>query len=680
MSDRHEEIARCLFRESNDALFIFDPRDHRVIDANPAALRLSGFDRKPLLQMKVWDLFRGVEPGVIDQLIEAYQISWFYHSREGLSLNRAVGTPIPVNVTVSRIHTRPDPLGLVVARDISDRKRAQEALDRFFRMAPDLFAIVRPDPDAPRFTRLNPSWEASLGFRPDELVATSAIDVVHHDDRPAAEAAFASLRSGRELNGLELRLRHRDGSHRWLAVNAVLADGLIYLVGRDVTETKRLTALRRAMERTELASRAKSELLRDLGHELRTPLAAILEYAEHLIRAETQPTPPPEGFSRLDALRTVRRNARYLIRLLNDLLDLARLESGTMRIDLAECQVGELLAQVVDLLAAQARARGLVLSLEYRTPIPPTIRTDALRLRQILINLVSNAIKFTQVGSVRVEASLDESSTDRPLLVVDVRDTGVGMGPDVIARLFEPFYRGSAVGADGAGLGLALSQRMAGLLGGRIAVQSEPGRGSRFSLSLPTGPLGTAHRQEKPPDSGFDSAEWSTLEPAPPRPDPPPKPPATVPGAASKAPALASPAAPARPRLLLADDNHDLRRALTLRLRRSGIEVVDVDDGRRVLEEAGRARDDGRPFDLVLLDVRMTGMDGPEAARQLRARGFRMPILALTASEESDPAEEGLFDGRMVKPIDWEVLRGTIQAHVRGGRPSLDTDPGDTVQ
>ena len=678
MSDRHEEIARCLFRESNDALFIFDPRDHRVIDANPAAMRLSGFDRKPLLQMRVWDLFRSVEPGVIDQLIEAYQISWFYHSREGLSLSRAAGEPIPVNVTVSRVHTRPDPLGLVVARDISDRKRAQEALDRFFRLAPDLFAIVRPDPDSPRFIRLNPSWESSLGFRPDELVATSAIDLIHPDDRSAAEAGIASLRSGRELNGLELRLRHRDGSHRWLAMNAVLADGLIYVVGRDVTETKRLTALRRAMERTELASRAKSELLRDLGHELRTPLAAILEYAEHLIRAEKQPKPPREDFSRLDALRTVRRNARYLIRLLNDLLDLARLESGTMRVDLAECRVGELLAQVVELLAAQARNRGLELTLEYRTPIPPTIRTDALRLRQILINLVSNAIKFTRVGSVRVEVGLDESSPARPMLVVDVTDTGVGMGPDVVARLFEPFYRGSATGTDGAGLGLALSQRMAGLLGGRIAVRSEPARGSRFILTLPTGPIGTADRQSSPPDVGYDSSEWSTLDPATPRPAPLPKPPPAG-SATGSEPQAPAPAAP-RTRLLLADDNHDLRRALAIRLRRSDIEVVDVDDGRRALEEAERARDDGRPFDLILLDLRMTGMDGPEAARQLRARGFRLPLLALTASEVSDPAEEGLFDGRMVKPIDWEVLRQTIQTHVRAGRASLDTNPADRVQ
>ncbi|RUL87377.1 ATP-binding protein [Tautonia sociabilis] len=667
MSERHEEIARCLFRESNDALFIFDPRDHRVIDANPAALRLTGFERKPLLRMRVWDLFRGAEPGIVDQLIEAYQISWFYHSREGISLSRKAGEPIPVNVTVSRIHTRPDPMGLVVARDISDRKQAQEALDRFFRLAPDLFAIARPGPDGPTFVRLNPAWESSLGYRPDELKGTSPLDLFHPEEREAARSCLDSMRGGRELVGLEYRLRHRDDSYKWLSLNAVLADGQYYIVGRDVTESKRLTALRRAMERSELASRAKSELLRDLGHELRTPLAAIVEYAEMLIRAEKEGNPPATG--RLNPLRTIRRNARYLIRLLSDLLDLARLESGTMRVDLVECRVGDLLASVVELMAAQARSRGLALTLSYRTPIPNAIRTDPLRLRQILINLVSNAIKFTEAGAVRVETELDESRPGRATLIVEVIDSGVGMPPEVVARLFEPFYRASGSGPEGAGLGLALSQRMAGLLGGRIAVRSEPGRGSRFTLSIPVGPLGAGDRHHVPPNIELDSSEWSTPEPVPPR-----RPP-TISLAPVPEP-VARKEGP-RVRLLLADDNHDLRRALAIRLRRSGIDVVEVEDGRRAVEEYGRCREEGQPVDLILMDLRMTVMDGLEAARQLRDQGCQAPMVALTASEAVDPAEEGLFVDRLVKPIDWEVLRQTIDRHVRG---SLDNDATGRVQ
>ena len=480
--------------------------------------------------------------------------------------------------------------------------------------------------------------------------------------------------AGHELIGMEYRLRHRDGSHRWLAFNAVLADGQIYIVGRDVTETKRITALRRAMERTELASRAKSELLRDLGHELRTPLAAILEYAEHLIRIEKLGDSAEPEISRYDALRTIRRNARYLIRLLSDLLDLARLEAGMMRVDLADCRIGELLAQVVELLDAQAKARGLSLSVEYRNPIPATIRTDSLRLQQILINLVSNAVKFTSAGTVRVEATLDDSTLDRPTLLVEVVDSGIGMPPEVVGRLFEPFYRGSATGPEGAGLGLALSQRMAGLLGGRITVWSKPGKGSRFTLAIPTGPLGTVSRERHPPGSGVDSGDWPPAELNPPSVEPQIA--DSTPSSSNDDASSVTPESVAY-RLLLADDNHDLRKALALRLRRTGADVVDVDDGSHVLQEAIQARDAGRPFELVLLDLRMTRMDGLEAARRLRSDGFQMPIVALTASDFPDPAEEGLFNDRLVKPIDWDVLSGIIEHHVQSGRAPLDTDhPG----
>lgn len=657
MTDRHEEIARCLFREANDALFLFDPAGHRVLDVNPAALRLTGYERKAVLRLKVWDLFSSPDPAVLEQLIEAYQISWFYHSREGLTLNRAEGEPIPVNVSVSRIHTKPETLGLVVVRDISERKQAQDALDRFFRLAPDLFAILKDEGDRIRFVRVNAAWQASLGYRPEELAALSIRELVHPDDRPASRAALEGLEAGRELTGLEYRLRHRDGSYRWVALNLIRADGQIYAVGRDVTEEKRLTALRRAMERAESASRAKSELLADLGHEVRNPASAILEYAEKLVRAEAGA--PSE---RLDDLRTIRRNARYLLRLLGDLLDLSKLEAGTLRVERGDCQVGRVLAEVVDLFKARAADRGLELSVAYRTPIPASIRCDPMRLRQILINLVNNAIKFTPSGSVRVEAALDESTPDAPSLIVEVVDTGVGMTPEVVSRLFTPFFRAAGSGVEGAGLGLAISHRLAGLLGGRIEVRSQPGVGSRFVLVVPTGPIGPDRRTEPPP-AGLDTDEWATLRPA----------------VAPVAQAPASPS-PSPLRILLADDNRDLRAALAARLRRGGADVLAVEDGRRAVEEADRAAIANRPYDLVILDVRMPGMDGLEAARLLRGRDRRSPLMALSASDEWSEAEAGLFDAVAMKPIDWDGLRSLIGQLVGQGRPALDSGRVERVQ
>ena len=666
MSHRHEEIALSLFRESNDALFIFDPRDHRVIDANPVAQRLTGFDKRTLGGMSVWDLFQSGDPQILQQLIEAYQVSWFYHSREGLSLTRAGGAaPIPVNVSVSRIHTRPDTLGLVVARDITERKQAQEALDRFFRLAPDLLAVLKSSPGETTFLQMNSSWESTLGHPLEEILATSPLALVHPDDRPATRVVLQSLRDGGEVVGFEHRLRHGDGTYHWLSLNAVFADDLIYAVLRDVTEEKRLATMHAAMERAELASRAKSELLRDLGHELRTPIAAVLEYAEHLVRAvkEQPELQGPSGM--LDDLRTIRRNARYLVRLLGDLLDLARLESGTLRVDLSPTPVAGVLSEVVDLLNGQARTRRVELSLRFRNPIPETIRTDGIRLRQILINLISNAIKFSPEGTVRVEAALDESAADSSLLLIDVIDNGPGMSPEVQQRLFTPFFRASSLGPEGAGLGLAISQRLAGLLGARITVRSKPESGSQFTLVLPTGPIEAVARRLSPPDITQETGEF-TIDSS-----------DAIPVANAVRQAVVSPEAPDRSasplghlRLLLVDDNRDLRNALTLRLSRFGANVVAVENGARAVPAVDRTKGGEGAFDLVLMDLRMAGMDGLEAARQIRAAGHRVPIIAMSASPDLEDFPPGLFDGVAPKPIDWEMLRRMIEERTSHRSPS----------
>jgi len=647
MSERHEEIARCLFRESNDALFIFDTQSHRVVDVNPVALRLTGFERKTIVGKRIWDLFQGREPGLLDQLIEAYQVSWFYHSREGLFLNRSGGGPLPVNVSVSRIHTRPETLGLVVARDISDRKRAQDALDRFFRLAPDLFAVIRPEHGRAKIQRVNPAWETSLGHRLEDLVSTCPWDLIHPEDRRNFVESLERIGAGGEIHGMEVRIRHRHGRYRWISCNAVSAEGLYYLVGRDVTDEKRFHALQRAKENAEMASRAKSELLADIGHEVRTPVAAILEFAEKLIRAERAQSEAPDG--RLDDLRTIRRNARLLVRLLNDLLDLTRIESGTSTLQLTDCDVGRLIAEAIDLLRAKAERNGLVLTHRYRTPVPKTVRVDATRLRQIVVNLVSNAIKFTERGSVAVTVSIAEEDAGRTELVVEVADTGPGMAPEVVAQLFRPFFRPAGSSTEGAGLGLAISQRLAGLLGGRITVLSEPGQGSSFTLAIPVQPVEDSAWRDHPPDPGGDTNEWSASD---------------IAAAVSESPRTHC-ESPEPLQVLVAEDNPDLRFVLSQRLERAGVHVVAVADGERAVEEANRAQDEGRPFDLILVDLRMPGMDGREAARRIRAHRPKDSdglIVALTASEHAAASDAELFDDHVPKPLEWNRLKALIDA------------------
>src|SRR4051794_4946275 len=190
MDVRHQEIARCLFRESNDALFIFDPRDHRVVDVNPATLRLTGFEKAALCAWRLRDLFASAEPGGLDRLIEAYRRTGFYHSHEGYFLARESGEPIPVNVSVSRIHTSPDPLGLVVARDISHRIRAQEALreseNRYRSLVESAKVVIWTVAADGRITSLNPAFESITGWPCSAWIGRVFIDLIHPDDRPLA--------------------------------------------------------------------------------------------------------------------------------------------------------------------------------------------------------------------------------------------------------------------------------------------------------------------------------------------------------------------------------------------------------------------------------------------------------------------------------------------------------------
>ena len=617
--DRHQEIARCLFRESNDALFLFDPADNRVVDANPAAQRLTDMDKAELCALRVFDLFRSPEADDLAPLIDAYRRTGFFHSREDYELRRAGGLPpLPVNLSVSRIHTRPDPLGLVVARDISERRAAQAALDRVFRLAPDLIGVARGG----RFEKLNPAWEAALGTPADALLATPTAALVHPDDPDA----FAPIADG-QARELENRLRHHDGTDRWIAWRAVGDAGAVVAVGRDLTdrhraaeEARRADRLQRATLAAEAASAAKSQFLASISHEIRTPMTAILGFTELLLEDPRLASAVPE---RAEDLRTIRQSGLHLLALINDLLDLSEIEAGKLRVIPGPCSPASLAAEVAASLRGRAEAKGLALGVEFKGAVPEAIATDAGRLRQILINLVGNAVKFTAEGSVTLRLGPGGPGPGGPSLRFDVVDTGVGVGPEELGRLFEPFYRGAAGTADapgGTGLGLAISRRLAEALGGTISVQSTPGLGSTFGLTLPLGP------PTAPP--GTD----------------PPRPPAPA--------SLAG-------RILLAEDNEAVRRVVTLRLQAAGATVVVARHGREALDLALAARETPSPFDAILMDMQMPVLDGYEATRQLRAAGLTTPIVALTAYAMAEDREECLrfgCDDHVSKPVDWEQL------------------------
>jgi CheY-like chemotaxis protein len=367
-----------------------------------------------------------------------------------------------------------------------------------------------------------------------------------------------------------------------------------------------------------------------MSHEIRTPMTAILGYADVLLE-EGDLSRAPEN--RIEAICTIRRNGLHLLQIINDILDLSKIEAGKMTVESAACSPIQLLADVESLMRVRADAKRLTLEFRGEGELPETIQSDPTRLRQILVNLVGNAIKFTERGSVRVVARLVGGASSR--LEFDVVDSGVGMTEEQTGRLFQAFSQADASTTrrfGGTGLGLVISKRLASMLGGDVmVVATSPGAGTTFRLTLAVGSLA---------DAKLISAEGKPLPPI-----------------KDKLPLAADVWTNrlAGVRLLVAEDGLDNRRLIAFVLQKSGEGVVTVENGQLAVEEVEAAWQAGRPFDVILMDMHMPVMDGYQAVALLRAKDYRLPIIALTAHAMTGDRERCLAigcDDYASKPID----------------------------
>ncbi len=527
-----------------------------------------------------------------------------------------------------------------VTLDVSDQKRAEvnlkESEERFREMANAAPAMIWVTNEHHECTFLSQSWFDFTGQNKEDDLAFGWINAVHPDDREFARVAFFSAAEKGESFELDYRLLTADGSYRW-AIDAGKPRfnkvgefcGFVGSVIDDHDRHKFHFALNEAREAAEAANASKSAFLANMSHEIRTPMTAILGYADLLKDLVHQDEATQH-------LQTISKNGYYLLEIINDILDLSKIEAGKLDVACERFEPYRLIEDVRSIMEVRAKESGLKLEVLYESKLPKTIQSDAKRLKQILINLVGNAIKFTHRGQVQLRVRFD-APTRR--LQFDVIDTGIGISPEQMERLFKPFSQGDASVSrnfGGTGLGLIISKKLAEVLDGSITATSTEGSGSTFSVSIATGAdaeLDLVHYESELVDTETPSTTRQT-----------------------QLTRLSC-------SVLVVDDRREIRFLSKHILTKSGATVQECEDGLIAVEYVTACLNDGCGPDLILLDMQMPNLDGYATAQKLRSLGYTGPIVALTADAMQSDMNKCLAVGcndYLSKPIDQAQLLNKV--------------------
>jgi PAS domain S-box-containing protein len=627
---RSEAMLSHLFATSPECITLTEMATGRYAMVNAAFCRLSGYSSDEVVGRSVMELGLWQDTASRERLLELVE-------RDGSVVDFPAhfviksGAVVSLLLAAGRFAMDNREYLVLNARDVTDSERTRLQHTAILERASIGIAFTRDS----LFMQANPYFERMFGWGPGELLGRSGSVVwaSEEDHREIGKIAGPLLAAGKPFE-IERRMRRLDNTQFWCRLLAQAVDrtepsrgGTIW-IAEDVTERRRLDeALAAARDAAEAASRAKSAFLANTSHEIRTPLNGLLGLTRLAMQEELPDT------RRQQYLAQILDSAESLSGIMSDILDVSKIEAGKLALEDRPFNLRETLQAVHHAYHALAEVKGLTLRLSIGESLPDTVRGDPVRVRQILSNFITNALKFTERGHVQIEA---REAADGALRL-SVSDTGPGIPEDMQPRLFTPFSQGDSSTTrrfGGTGLGLSICRELAQLMGGTVGVESKVGQGSTFWAELPlphTAPANIA--------ASTEAADIERLKGT---------------------------------RVLMAEDNPVNMMIAVAMLERWGVHVDQAFDGRGAVEAVHAAAREGVPFDAVVMDVQMPVMGGHEAARELRRHydAAALPIIALTAAalvSERDEALDAGMNDFLTKPIDAARLRHTLASLVRRG-------------
>jgi PAS domain S-box-containing protein len=650
---------RAILSSIGKAVVITDPKAC-ITFMNAAAERLTGWVLHDAAGKHLKDIFHIISeqsPQTVENLVaNAIQEGAVIDLSASTVLLAADDEEWPIDANLGPILDAGGRLaGLVLFfSDISNRRESEHNLEisevryrRLFEAAHDGILIL--DALTSKVVDANPFLSALLCYPKEHFLGKELWEIGLFKDAEMSKKAMRILQRVGHIRYEDLPLEHKDGRHIPVEfVSNVYREGrrnVIQCNIRDITERKRVAhELARVTLEAEAASRSKSEFLANMSHEIRTPLSAILGFADMLLQKS------PEECAKAGCVQIIQRNSLHLLELINEILDLSKVEAGQMKVERISCDLPVLLSEVISLMRPRAAEKGLAFGVTFQGPIPHVIQTDPLRLRQILVNLLGNSVKFTAFGRIEMRVTNEGTGSPNIVLRVDVIDSGIGITQEQQGRLFTRFTQGDTSTTrrfGGTGLGLTISRHLAKLLNGDVTVSSQPDLGSTFTLKVDGGPSADVKY--------LIGLTEGTL-------------PITVDQNLHADIHISG-------RILLVEDGADNQRLLCMQLADAGATVASALNG-----QIGVTLAKSQTFDLILMDMQMPEMDGYTATRELRLMGLTLPIIALTAhamAEDRDKCLAAGCSGYLSKPVDEGKLLKTIQEQLGTDHTPITKDSAE---